>query len=58
MDKLSEVAMKVECITDPDKIVEFDRWRACLDYFEEDAEFIAESSLSIVECYYTEILVK
>jgi hypothetical protein len=58
MQKLSEVAMKVEGITERDKIVEFNRWQACLDYFEDDAMFIVESSLSSVESYYTGILSK
>ena len=56
--KLCQAAMNVEGVTEEAKVDDFDRWKACLDYFEEDVEFIAESSLTIVEHYYREILTK
>jgi len=56
--KLSMVAMKIECITDQSKINNFDRWRACLEHFDVDAEIIADSNLLSLEQYYCGILTK
>ena len=56
--KLTMVAMKIECITDPSKIYDFDRWLACLDHFDVDAEIIADSNLLSLEQYYCGILTK
>lgn len=56
--KLCQAAMNVEGVTEEAKLVDCDRWQVCMECFEDNVEFLAEESLTIVEHYYREILTK